>query len=136
MILTIKVFFMDKEEDMSDDKIIKFPSPGTEMVRIKTKKCSFHKNSIMIPRSFFYQLKKYANDLYISGDNAKLVLTPGAGDSLALIRREESSIYLVIPPDLQDELALFDGDILEVSLVRYRYQPPEIHLRLAIEDKD
>ena len=85
----------------------------------------------MIPRSFFYQLKKHANDLYISGDNAKLVLSPGAGDSLALIRREESSIYLVIPPDLQDELALFDGDILEVSLVRYRYQPPEIHLGLA-----
>ena len=133
--MTIKDCFIDKGYNMHDGKIIKFPAPGTERIRVKTKKCVFQKNRTLIPRSFFNQLKKYANNLYISGDKAKLMLTPGTGDSLALIQREDNFIYLVIPPDLQDELALFDGDMLEVSLVKYRYQPPEIQLRLSIDDR-
>ena len=43
---------------------------------------------------------------------------------------------MVIPPDLQDEIALLDGDTVEVELVKYRYRPPEIHLRLSIDEKD
>lgn len=133
--MTIKDYFVDKGYNMHDGKIIKFPAPGTELDKGKDQKMCLPKNRTLIPRSFFYQLKS-TNDLYISGDKAKLMLTPGTGDSLALIQREDNFIYLVIPPDLQDELALFDGDMLEVSLVKYRYQPPEIQLRLSIDDRD
>ena len=98
---------------------------------IKIREILLCEGSIRLPKRYYYRLWGYAHQLWLRQDGDALILSPDYGDSIAMIKKLPTGIFLYIQPDLLEDIAAFNGDLLRIELLEPAYAAPE--LRISVE---
>lgn len=98
---------------------------------IKIREILLCEGSIRLPKRYYYRLWGYAHQLWLRQEGDALILSPDYGDSIAMIKKLPTGIFLYIQPDLLEDIAAFNGDLLRIELLEPAYGAPE--LRISVE---
>ena len=88
---------------------------------IKIREILLCEGSIRLPKRYYYRLWGYAHQLWLRQEGDALILSHDYGDSIAMIKKLPTGIFLYIQPDLLEDIAAFNGDLLRIELLEPAY---------------